>query len=345
MTCRQVLFLYKYFPKTRSDNTFKIAVKFQNMFFQGNSIARRRSKQGKVESESIRTILQILPPEDLSSSIYKVRISNPDHSDGDEVLSLGPKSRLCLIGAFRPSGVTMSWVSGCLNITGRPPGPFLGQGCHVTAYSFLRKSLEQLGSRGDVQEMCRVICRVAALLLDMTHLAAKQEAFRNDSKYRYSKQALENQLLNVSTASGNKGLVEQLANIALVYFQRIPEISVDVKSILKLDLPQNEDHNTTKSAYKSIDFIDFPAIVVSAAHGFEDACSTVQRKKFFERMKKMLATHLFLCPHGLENLNGDNQEINISDFIKDIAKSVSGPKVRREGRATVVSEGVQREAQ
>eukprot|EP00960_Hanusia_phi_P044999 756974-Hanusia_phi.AAC.1 len=213
-------------------------------------------------TERIYAIVQVLPRDDQKQQATfgkmqcDLRISCSTPGKSEEVISPGTPGCLRFIGAFKPS-LHVTCSSGELKISGRPTGWFQGQGFHITAYSFPKRYVQEMYRRSNLTGICRLACRIGALLEDFPSQLAP--ARQNVTRYRYCKEALGNQLMNVSTTQGYEGVVEQLARIALVFFQRIPKISVDLKSMLQLDCPQMEYFNTTKNASKSSDFIDFQA--------------------------------------------------------------------------------------
>eukprot|EP00960_Hanusia_phi_P067929 766732-Hanusia_phi.AAC.1 len=166
-------------------------------------------------------------------------------------------------------------------------------------------------SQKSLAGICRLICRIGTLLEDFADQQGSGKQY--DGKYRYCRQALENQLMNISTTRGYEWVLLQLVYIALVFFQRIPKISVDLKSMLQVDCTQIEDRRTTRGASTCSDFVDFQAILISA-HKQVDADTRDRERTVCEKVKEMLARHLFLCPHGVEVLDDEKHSIAITDI-------------------------------
>ena len=98
----------------------------------------------------------------------------------------------------------------------RPSCEHAGQGFHLTAYSFAEKFRKALYQSSYLKGICRFLCRIGALLPELNTYEASSQA---DKRCRYSKQAMINQLMNVSVIRGFDGVVEELANITLMFYQ------------------------------------------------------------------------------------------------------------------------------
>ncbi|EKX50996.1 hypothetical protein GUITHDRAFT_135056 [Guillardia theta CCMP2712] len=293
----------------------EMEVIFQNKFFIGNLVDHKRQFL-----EQPPVITNILPD-------FKVSVSQKAWQ-----YSTSSKGSLLFIGTFRPNKPYL-WVDGEAMQTcrSRPNCEHAGQGFHLTAYSFAEKLLKALYQSSDLKGICRFLCRIGALLPNMNAYQASSQA---DKRCRYSKQAMINQLMNVSVMRGFDGVVEELANIALMFYQRIPYISVDLKGLLDADVGQAEENNTTKSAEKSSDFIDFHALVIFA---FQEqvhlehllTLSSSEEQPSLQKLLTLLARHLFLCPRGLTNAHKggyNEEELSDKEITEIISKSFESPR-------------------
>ena len=125
---------------------------------------------------------------------------------------------------------------GQLGISGRAKCHLPRQGSHITAISFPEKYLKAMYDKrsprleGIIDYICRISVFLPEYCIDLSD--GRESRHRNGGQNKYCKEALENQLMNVSTTRGYDGVVEQLAKIALVFYQRIDLITVDVNKLV-----------------------------------------------------------------------------------------------------------------
>ncbi|EKX33432.1 hypothetical protein GUITHDRAFT_120382 [Guillardia theta CCMP2712] len=308
----------------------EVGLLFQNKYFEGNyviigSLAARR------EGAEICRILQVFQPEKPRSHtlVYWIKVSLPN--DKVQYLSTRKDGYVKTLGPNHSEYVKTPKVqvspSGQLDISGRAKSHFAGQGSHITAISFPQKYLKAMYDKRSLVGIVDYICRISVFLPEYAKdLSDGRGSLPEDGgEYKYCKEALENQLMNVSTTRGYDGVVEQLAKIALVFYQRIEDITVDINKVVGCDCSK-AGSNTPKNASKSWQFIDFPAILVHAAASVNPSDPS---KSIGDKVKEMLARHLFLCPHGINGkdlkvLGIEKSDVDVEDikrFLQEVKDS------------------------